>query len=192
MTVKEQKDTFYLLTESITERSVKDLLDFICTSVDDSCERLHLLINSQGGEVALALALARMLLSLPCEVITYNLANVDSAAILIFVAGAKRLCLSKSRFFFHPPTKQINGSKTARELILLAREIHLDALRIANYLEERTKTSKQIWLKKMKLNTHLGICDAYDLGLITSLENCQIPLNWNSYAYGRDGVCPYE
>ena len=85
----------------ITTTTACQLIDTLVTKVPDDIQELHLLLNSPGGSVPVALGIANFLESLPCNLITYNISRCNSAAIMLFVAGKKRYCVPEGTFLAH-------------------------------------------------------------------------------------------
>ena len=145
----------YTISGMLDQKCLEDFLRFIQNDVSDECERLNILICSNGGHISIALAIGQLLRSLPCEVFTYNIANVDSAAIAIFASGKRRICTPQGTFMFHPAAKEISGAKSAAELRSLADEVDSDAERLTAFLELCTEIPKETWRKQMDLSVNL-------------------------------------
>lgn len=61
--------------------------------------RLH--FSSEGGSTFHGFALYGFLRSLPVPLITHNIGNVESIAVVVFLAGARRLTCPHGRFLLH-------------------------------------------------------------------------------------------
>ena len=64
-------------------------------------KQVHIAFSSPGGEVKSALHLFNFLRGLPMTITAHNLGNMDSAAVIIYLAAEKRLCSQQARFLFH-------------------------------------------------------------------------------------------
>ena len=80
-----------------TAKKIKDLIDQVSKT---NCSAYHVRINSLGGEVDAALAIHRLLASLP-NVTTECIGFCASAATVIFMAGKERLIAKNALFLIH-------------------------------------------------------------------------------------------
>lgn len=86
--------------------------------------RITILISSPGGDTTAAFAGYNVLRRLPAEISTFNIGNVDSAAMLLYCAGHNRFSLPGPgpRFLIHgnsatsgiPMTSQLIGDQLAQ------------------------------------------------------------------------------
>ncbi len=164
----------YVLNGNIGTDALRTFLTFVRDDIPDDCTGLDVLIQSVGGSVPVALAFAELLLSLPCEIRTCNLSNVDSASIIVFAAGKERFAPRGTTFFLHPVGKEVSGIKNAAELRQLADEIDHDTLRETEFLSRRTRTNAQEWRDMMNRGTLINDVTALALGLATSSESLTI------------------
>jgi ATP-dependent Clp protease, protease subunit len=65
---------------------------------------VYLIISSGGGNVAEGLGLAAFIKTLPVEITTHNIGQIDSIAGVIFAAGTKRVANTQASFMFHGVT----------------------------------------------------------------------------------------
>jgi ATP-dependent Clp protease, protease subunit len=65
---------------------------------------IYLIISSGGGNVAEGLGLAAFMKTLPTEITTHNIGQIDSIAGVIFAAGSKRYANTQASFMFHGVT----------------------------------------------------------------------------------------
>lgn len=164
----------YLLDGAVGPEALRTFLSFVKDEVPNDCAGIDVLIRSVGGSVPVALAFAELLLSLPCGVRTCNLANVDSASIIVFAAGKERLAPRGTTFFLHPVGKEVVGVKTAAELRRLADEIEHDTFRETEFLARRTGTDARKWRDMMDRETRIDSVAACALGLATSVASLAI------------------
>ena len=164
----------YYIDGAIDVDMLRSFLIFVRERIPDECETLDLFINSAGGSVPIALAMAELLMALPCEVRTCNLSNVDSASIIVFAAGKERFAPPGTTFFFHPVGKEVSGIKSATELRQLADEIDHDTLRETEFLSLRTGTDAKKWRDMMDSGILVDDSTALKLGLATSSERLTI------------------
>jgi ATP-dependent protease ClpP protease subunit len=85
----------------IDANSTSALLRSVNEQAKAGVTNVTILIASPGGDTASAFAAYNVLRSMPLEVTTFNVGNVDSAAILLYCAGQKRYSLPATRFLIH-------------------------------------------------------------------------------------------
>ena len=90
-----------------TAKKIKDLIDQVSKT---NCSAYHVRINSLGGEVDAALAIHRLLASLP-NVTTECIGFCASAATVIFMAGKERLIAKNALFLIHKCSSRAFGNE---------------------------------------------------------------------------------
>lgn len=90
-----------------TAKKIKDLIDQVSKT---NCSAYHVRINSLGGEVDAALAIHRLLASLP-NVTTECIGFCASAATVIFMAGKERLIAKNALFLIHKCSSRAYGNE---------------------------------------------------------------------------------
>jgi ATP-dependent Clp protease protease subunit len=85
----------------IDDERVKKLMAALEQKLKEGRERFVILISSPGGQVFQGISAYNFLKGIPAEVITYNFGSVDSIAVCLFCAGAKRFCVPHGRFLIH-------------------------------------------------------------------------------------------
>ena len=90
-----------------TAKKIKDLIDQVSKT---NCSAYHVRINSLGGEVDAALAIHRLLASLP-NVTTECIGFCASAATVIFMAGKERLIAKNALFLIHKCASYAYGNE---------------------------------------------------------------------------------
>lgn len=84
---------------SLTQRISEDIVRL---NLINSDAPIHVLIDTDGGNLKTALSIYDMLKTSICPIYTYALSEVSSAGIIIFAAGEKRFCFQHSLFMTHP------------------------------------------------------------------------------------------
>lgn len=90
-----------------TAKKIKDLIDQVSKT---NCSAYHVRINSLGGEVDAALAIHRLLASLP-NVTTECIGFCASAATVIFMAGKERHIAKNALFLIHKCSSRAYGNE---------------------------------------------------------------------------------
>lgn len=156
----------YFITGAIGPETLSDFIAYLKTVPDDE-KSISVVVQSAGGLVSIAFAIASLIESLPCSVRTVNFGNVDSAANIIFASGDERIAGEFSSFYVHGVQKELNGRFSAGDLRSLAREVDADSRRIRTYLAERTRTDEKGWEGLMSEGVVLDANSALKMGLAT-------------------------
>jgi ATP-dependent protease ClpP protease subunit len=86
----------------VNQKSGATLTRAVDHYVANGVKKIHLMMNSLGGEVFAGQAAFNQIRIRGVEVDTYNIGSVQSMAVLLFCAGARRYCLPNSIFMIHP------------------------------------------------------------------------------------------
>jgi ATP-dependent Clp protease protease subunit len=103
-------DTQIMLTGSINQQSVGQLLAHVTERVGAGSRSLLLALSTPGGEVYWGVTAYNFLRGLGIEVVTHNVGQVDSIGGAIYVAGDRRLCVSHGRFLVHSISWNYQGT----------------------------------------------------------------------------------
>lgn len=169
------KEAYILLQATIQPQSVGELSHVLEKLLQKEYKRIHLLMNSPGGSVRIAIAVYNFLKSLPFELFTYNLSCVDSSAILIFVAGQKRYSARYSRFLAHPVSKEFHFDQTLKSLQQESAEMQLDMADISSILADNTKLSAKQWRQKLDAGKHILEPETSAIGLTDGVCDLRLP-----------------
>ncbi|MBD5258905.1 MAG: hypothetical protein HDS52_09550 [Barnesiella sp.] len=157
--------------DSINTNSAKVFIDHLKSSsmekTDASCIWLN--ISSPGGDIDVAIELYNFLKQLDCRVITNNISVVNSAAIILYLAGSERYCDYTSTFYVHSVTKKLRGVFDADRLIKEAKEIRINTERIIKIITENTIPSFAFWKRLMTKGEIIPSKQAIKLGLSTQI-----------------------
>ncbi len=146
---------------------------------------LRLFISSPGGSMPLALAMARLLLSLFDHIETYNLATVDSAAVCLFLSGSRRCCFPSSRFFLHPASLETGAAQNEAQMLENLSLIRSDTESMLSFYRERTGIDEAKLRHWFAVPTVLSCAEALAEGIAT--DSCHdIP------GFAPHYLCPAE
>jgi ATP-dependent protease ClpP protease subunit len=169
---------------SETATALVSACKLIVTERDGSGNRLwdsiHLSIASGGGDIIAAFSIYNELKALEVSLTTHNIGAVDSATILIFISGTRRLASKASAFFFHqvgwtfPGQGQLNASTVNDATKWLDT---YEAL-MAETVEAHTNIAKDKVLQMMREGTSIRSGEARSIGLVHAVEELSIP--WNA------------
>jgi ATP-dependent protease ClpP protease subunit len=100
---KPHYDAVYLVYhDEITTDKSKALME-VCSQIVMQLEvdDLHFLFSSSGGAVDSAITLYNFIKALPMNIVMHNIGSIDSAANVVFMAGAERYAAQDTSFLFH-------------------------------------------------------------------------------------------
>ncbi len=139
-------------------------------------DRLNLFIDSSGGQVIVALGLARFLASLKRRIMTFNAGHCDSAAIVIFAAGHERIANAAGcQFAMHEVGIETPGIQTLSSLAKIERQLKRDTDNIVRFLEKRTGRSAILWERDMATKKTLSSRSAIQRNLATGKAVFELP-----------------
>lgn len=124
-------------------------------------------MSSPGGDVDVAIELFHFLRELDCEIQTVNTSFVNSAAIIVYLAGDVRISHSGSTFYIHSISKRLKGNFDAKSLLKEAKEIAVNTDIVATLLEQRTRKNKRYWKTLMSKGNILKAKQAFNIGLVS-------------------------
>lgn len=158
----------------VTQVTVQTLTNTVLTAVHErKATSIELRISSEGGNLTAGFTAYNVLKALDIPVSTHNLSNVESIAIVIFLAGQTRLVVPHGRFMLHSlhwtfAQQVVDHARLAEHVASLDR----DADRYASIYEERTSGAA----KQLDVRTHLhgpplilSPQDAVDAGICTGI-----------------------
>ena len=140
------------------------------TEENPDSSSLTIYISSPGGNVDIAIEMFSFLKLLDSTVITVNMSCVNSAAILVFAAGSKRISLPCSSFYVHSIRKNLNGDFTAEDLLREVKEMRVNADKVATILAGASNKDKSYWKRLMCKGCLLTSSKAKELGLIHDIS----------------------
>jgi len=94
---------FVLFKAPVTEASVNELIDALLKYARAGVPEVDLLISTTGGDVAEAITAHYVLRAQPFRLVTYNVGQVASAGVVLFLAGDERYAAPYASFGFHEP-----------------------------------------------------------------------------------------
>ncbi|NTF57675.1 peptidase [Agrobacterium rhizogenes] len=104
--------TAYLyFSQQIDDKSTLELTGGLINLRSQGYKTIYLMINSAGGDISSGISLYHLLCSLDVTINTYAISNVESAAILLFLAGKERVANKESIFAFHSGRLSFNNEK---------------------------------------------------------------------------------
>lgn len=121
---------------SVSEQSVSDFISTI-ENIKTPINSITINISSLGGGVTPGITMYNYLKNKQFNIITHNLGEVSSAALLIYLGGKIRTAEDISKFMLHPITICINESSTYYKVQEILNGVEAD---IQNYYYENSAT----------------------------------------------------
>lgn len=123
----------------IRDDTIAGLMKVVANMEGQGANELWLCISSGGGDLAAGFTAYQFLRNTGLKLTTYNLGNVESSAIMPYLAGDIRLASHESMFFFHPFTWNFQTSVTIATMREKIERLEHDSERYANIFHERTQ-----------------------------------------------------
>jgi len=149
----------------------------VANFVNQGVKQIYLLLSTPGGSVMHGMNLYNVLRSLPVELITHNVGNVDSIGNAVFLAGSKRFACPNSTFMFHGVGFDVRQQIRMEEKFLRERldAIGADQKRIGDIIAQRTRISKED-IEKLFLEAQTkDAAFAAGCGIVEEIRDVQIP-----------------
>jgi ATP-dependent protease ClpP protease subunit len=109
-------DKIYVsFSAEINQNTTEALIALLSQQINMGIKEIYLLLSTCGGNVMNGLTIYSILRSLPAELTTHNVGNVDSIGNSIFLAGQKRYACPHSTFTFHSVGFDIPGQARLEE-----------------------------------------------------------------------------
>ena len=155
------------------------LQNCVLGAVQQKATRVSLHISSAGGNNDQGFTAYHFLRSLPVAVETHCIGNVESMAVLLFLAGEDRRIVPHGKLKVHPMLWGFAaGTVDHDRLVEYADSLNFDAKRYANIFDERTGTGT----RRVDVRSHLAgkaefldAKQAVDAGIATAVADATIP-----------------
>ena len=85
---------------SITQATANHLINVVLQAVGQTATELRIHIFSEGGSSHYGFALYNFFDSLPIPATMHNIANIQSMALVVYLAGSRQLTARNRRFAF--------------------------------------------------------------------------------------------
>lgn len=137
---------------------------------------LYFQFSSNGGSVDSAITLYNFLKSLPCEIVMHNTGSIDSAAIVVFMAGDKRYAASHTSFLFHGVGWGVNaGEIKMAQLKEMESGIKAAETKTANIVADNTSLTVAEITKYYNQGESKSATFAQSKGIVSELKDVGLP-----------------
>jgi ATP-dependent protease ClpP protease subunit len=156
----------------INPKSVADLIDATGKARNNNSSKIILNISSTGGDLHSAFAAYYHLRSLGIPLISHNMGNIESAAVILYLAADTRIAAPHSRFLIHS-LQWTFGGEPVRHPILRENvsSLDFDAQRYGDIFKERTQGAESPVeiLKAINDNVFLAAASAVHAGICSTI-----------------------
>ncbi len=175
------KPTEYVwFSRGVNDQTMHELI-ITLREISTRSAEVHLLINSNGGNVHAGIHCYTMMRSLPITLITYNVGHIDSIANVLFLAGEKRYCAPTSIFLFHSVGFDFNSPTRldGRQFREYLDSVEADHTRIGDIISSRSL------LERSKAREFFDVQRVYDAnwakdkGIVHEISNLQLEGTYN-------------
>ena len=100
---KQSKEIFITYIGMVNEESNKQFIQGLVSFLNKNqqVDMVHLIMSTKGGDVDAGITLYNFLISMPITLKTYNIGNVDSIGVIVFLTGQERYMTEHSSFILH-------------------------------------------------------------------------------------------
>jgi len=163
----------------INGESLNGLQNVCLSALNNGASRIRIYISSSGGSTDVGFTAYNFIRSLPVPVDMHCIGNIESIAVVLFLAGEQRLTVKDAKFKIHPLHWGFNaGTVDHDRLKEYSESLDFDANLYASIFEERTNGAETpINVREHLMGKALIIDSATALinGLATAVEPASIP-----------------
>lgn len=155
---------YYDLTGEITEGKIQELIHFFNSKIIDEnySDTFTIFISSEGGDIDSAIRVFDFLKIIKNKVFTVGFGQIDSAAIIIFLSGDRRVVIPKTRFRFHEATYNVHQEKSS--LVVFEEKVSL--------FKELDNRMKEIVVSETGINKK-KVFEMYNKGVILNSQKAK-------------------
>lgn len=160
----------FVLAGVINYKRVHELQAFLEEYSEDVSEELFVSITSEGGDEGCGRALAGIIKRAQDNGYTINTVghgDIQSAAVIVFAAGQRRLLSKFATVMVHESTMEIEGNAT--DMKKHSKQMELDEQFWCGLMQDLTGTDAKTWLKLHESETYLRPDAALKLNLATEI-----------------------
>jgi len=164
---------------SINAETLPVLQHAALSAIDAGATEIQIHMSSDGGNNDQGFAAYHFLRSLPIPVNMHCIGNVESMAVILFLAGANRLIVPHGKVKIHPMLWNFPaGTVDHDRLVEYVASLDFDAKRYAEIFDERTQGSSKVVDVRAHLAGQARLMDsaaAVSSGIATGIADATIP-----------------
>lgn len=183
MNNKQPTDYYLTLSGEINQEMVPKALETLSGASQRGAKTIHLLIQSNGGYIGDGVGLYNFIRNFPAEIITYNCGHVASIAVLVFLAGKRRIAATTATFMIHKSVRNgLPPGINAVRMREIMRSLDADDMRVEGILREHVSLSPQQWEAHANSDLNFTASEALNSGIIHQIGDFAPPLGSQIYA----------
>ena len=148
MTVYNEKPSVHVIDFfcGVNSQSVEKLIRHINKALNEEASEIIIRISSSGGSLTSAFDTYSFLRSVPVPLTMYNYGNVDSSAIILFLAADSRIATPYSGFMLHQNLSvfKVDAACGLFALREITTSMEFDIGRYTEIFNERTKNAEKM------------------------------------------------
>jgi len=124
----------------VTQKSAQTLVSVVNGAMAEQIDKIIIRLSSTGGSLSPAFGAYHFLRSVKVPLVMYNYGNVESSAILLYLAADTRIAAPHGQFLIHPFHWTFGPSPVPLPKIVEAvASLNFDVSRYAEIFKERTE-----------------------------------------------------
>ncbi|PWE56757.1 hypothetical protein DEM27_10365 [Metarhizobium album] len=174
-----------VFSADITVASAQNFATILSNMVSQKYTHLTIGINSTGGGVQPGVFLHNLLISMPMEITTHNIGNVDSIANVVFLGGSHRRSCHSSTFMFHGVGFDLSGNVRMEEknLTELLDSVNADHDRISRIISSRTELAVEDCRQLFSQQKTRGAEWALENGMVHEICDFSMPSDGSGFVF---------
>jgi ATP-dependent protease ClpP protease subunit len=136
----QQKEAFITFACDITQKSASTLISVANAMIENGIAKITIHLSSAGGGLLAAFSAYHFLRSASIPLVMNNMGNIESSAMLLYLAADTRSAAPHSRFLIHPFHWTFGpGSVFLPNIKEAVASLEFDSRRYADIFNERTQ-----------------------------------------------------
>lgn len=170
-------DVYGVFVDGINQDNAKRLVSGVTMALNKGFKNIHIMFQSFGGAVGDGVMLYNFLRALPVETYLYNVGQVSSAGVLVYLGAKHRIASPHALFMLHKTTwgGPSAPSLDAGALDAVANSLTLDDERTIEIWEEHIKLTPAMKRGVKRGDLFLTAQQALECGLATELRDFACP-----------------
>lgn len=168
-------DAFYTLSGDVNSDMVKRVFEQVASMTAQGVTDAHVLVQSNGGYVSDGICLYNFLSRSPIKFTMYNGGAVASIAVVVFLAGMRRMASDTARFMIHKSHASAASGTRPDALQIIVDGLVADDHRTEKILKKHVKLTKQHWKIHVSSDLHLTAAQALEVGIIDQIADFAPP-----------------
>ena len=164
----------------ITPETLIGLQNCSMEAISQGASEIHIHISSEGGSNDCGFAAYHFLRSLPVQITTHCIGNVESMAVILFLAADKRLIVPHGKIKIHPMHWGFNAGPVDHDrLAEFVASMDFDAKRYTAIFKERTEGADKpvdVFAHLMGQAKLLTAAGSQTSGIATGIADAAIPM----------------